>query len=246
MSVKRGAAIVGSILWVAAGGTARAQIPDTFTNLQVLPKTVTKGELVETMRGFSFALAVRCSHCHVEKDGPPPGMDFAADDKPEKAKARVMMRMVAAVNADHLSRLDGRRIDVECATCHRGLTVPRTMKAVLTDLVAEKGASGAVQGYRELRERHLASGAYDFSDLPLDRVAESLIAQKRPAEAALLLELAAELHPRSNWTFALLGQAYVAQGEVEKARAAYERLLALDPSSEVTRRRLKELEAAKP
>ena len=68
-----------------------AQIPDKFTNLKVLPKDISKQELQSTMRGFAFALGVRCEHCHVEKKAPEHGLDFAADDKDAKKTARLML-----------------------------------------------------------------------------------------------------------------------------------------------------------
>ena len=61
---------------------AEAQIPDTFTNLQVLPKDTSKAELTSTMRRFAFALGVRCEYCHVENADKK--FDYATDDKQEK------------------------------------------------------------------------------------------------------------------------------------------------------------------
>jgi hypothetical protein len=64
-----------------------AQFPEKFTNLKVLPKDISRQELQSTMRGFAFALNVRCEHCHVEKAGGKKfEMDFAADDKEEKKR----------------------------------------------------------------------------------------------------------------------------------------------------------------
>ena len=47
--------------------SAVAQFPDKFTNLQVLPKNISQSDLQTTMRGFAFALNVRCPYCHVQK-----------------------------------------------------------------------------------------------------------------------------------------------------------------------------------
>ena len=70
-------ALAGLILW---GAAAQAQFPDKFTNLKVLPKDISKTELQSTMRGFAFALNVRCEHCHAEKRGGNKfEMDFAAE-----------------------------------------------------------------------------------------------------------------------------------------------------------------------
>ena len=38
---------------LAASTTLRAQIPEKFTNLQVLPKTTTRAEILPVMRGFA-------------------------------------------------------------------------------------------------------------------------------------------------------------------------------------------------
>jgi len=62
---------------------ANGQVPDKFTNLKVLPKDISKQELQTTMRGFAFALGVRCEHCRVEKKAPEKGFNYDADDKEE-------------------------------------------------------------------------------------------------------------------------------------------------------------------
>jgi thioredoxin reductase len=56
------------------GAPVPGQIPDKFTNLKVLPKDISKQELQSTMRGFAFALGVRCEHCHVEEKAPEKGL----------------------------------------------------------------------------------------------------------------------------------------------------------------------------
>jgi hypothetical protein len=96
-----------------------------FHNLQVFPQNITHDELIAAMRGFARGLGVRCDHCHVAN---PPGsaeeFDFPNDAKPEKKAAREMLRMVRAVNADYLSKVNPHKQDVTCWTCHRGQTVP--------------------------------------------------------------------------------------------------------------------------
>src|SRR5688572_21042157 len=105
--------------------------PDSFINLKVLPKTITARELVPLMAGFTRALGVRCTFCHVgEESLPLEKYDFASDEKPTKLKAREMLRMVVAINEQHLAKLD-KRVDppvaVQCATCHRGVREPRPL-----------------------------------------------------------------------------------------------------------------------
>ncbi len=93
-----------------APSTTHAQFPpDSFTNLQVLPEDIAPRALINTMRGFALGLGVRCHFCHVGEEGTPlPEFDFAADEKPTKRKAREMLRMARAINAEFLPRLEER------------------------------------------------------------------------------------------------------------------------------------------
>ena len=108
---------------------AQASRADTgeFHNLKLFPQNITHDELIVNMRGFAKALGTRCDHCHAAN---PPGsaeqFDFASDAKPEKNTARAMMKMVLAVNAGYLAKVDPHGQAVTCNTCHRGHTVPDT------------------------------------------------------------------------------------------------------------------------
>ena len=122
---------VAVVLVAGAADDASAQIPDEYTNLQVLPKEIKKGELVGIMRGVAGALGVRCNHCHVGPDNLQ-GMDFATDEKPTKKTARLMMRMVHDINKKYLEGRETDRpavVEVKCATCHHGVDVPRAIEA---------------------------------------------------------------------------------------------------------------------
>lgn len=70
---------------------ARNPIPDTFTNLQVLPKDISKPDLVGIMKTFSVTLDKRCSFCHVATDDLSQA-DFASDEKETKKKARALLK----------------------------------------------------------------------------------------------------------------------------------------------------------
>ena len=85
---------------------------DVYTNLKVLPKDVSRRELVNAMLEHLRGLGLRrnrnegCLYCHVGEFGQPTDTwDFASDEKPAKQKARVMMGMVAAINGQHLTEL---------------------------------------------------------------------------------------------------------------------------------------------
>lgn len=71
----------------------RDPIPNTFTNLQVLPKSIAKADLVRIMKGFCITFEKRCSYCHVATDDLSEA-DFASDEKETKKKARELLRFV--------------------------------------------------------------------------------------------------------------------------------------------------------
>ncbi len=214
---------------------AAAQIPDTFTNLQVLPADISRAELIGTMRGFAGALGVRCSYCHMVSDLlNQPDDDFSSDDKATKRKARVMLGMVRRINEEILPRLPERtspNVQVECRTCHGGIPRPVPIDEEIEHTIADRGIDAAVERYRELREQYYGSRSYDFSFAPLNELAEGLLAGEKTVEAVRVLELNAEYNPASLPTLLLLGQAHERNGDNEAAVRAYRALLELDPST---------------
>ena len=115
---------------VLSASPLRAQIPDEFSNLQLLDAGVEKNRLVSIMKDWANGLGVRCNHCHV---GPEDlqGMDFASDEKPEKRTARKMLEMSRVINREltrDLPIAEGRRsMVVSCFTCHRGQPRPKNI-----------------------------------------------------------------------------------------------------------------------
>ena len=97
-------------------------------NLKVLPKDISRADLLGTMKFFSQSLGVRCTYCHVGTEGQPLStFDFASDAKEHKNTARAMMAMVATLNQKTLPAATGLPdAKVTCFTCHRGSTKPAT------------------------------------------------------------------------------------------------------------------------
>lgn len=230
-----------------ASGPASAQIPDKFTNLKVLPKGISKQELQSTMRGFAFALGVRCEHCHVEKTTPNKGLDFAADDKDAKKTARVMLQMVAAINHDYISKVPkATPIQVQCVTCHHGLTEPRALNVVLAETLEKEGVDKAVAQYHELRGKYYGSGQYDFGETSLNQLTESLLSQKKDQEALAIMELSfTENHPTSVWSYHMLAMTHQANGQIDKAIADYRKVLEVHPEDQWAREQVASLSKPK-
>jgi hypothetical protein len=92
-----------------------------FKNIQWL-KSTPAGRFLRIMNGgYSRALGVSCTHCHVEQD-------FASDDKRPKRAAREMQVMHRMIN-DQLAKMQNLELKPEqrfisCSTCHRGAINP--------------------------------------------------------------------------------------------------------------------------
>lgn len=226
-----------------AAGPVRGQIPERFTNLQVLPEDIAREELVATMRGFTFATGLRCSSCHVGEEGQPLGSyDFASDEKANKRKAREMIRMVRDINERYLAALpDPAGVRVECATCHGGVRRPETIEAVLRRVTDDDGVDAAIERYRALRAEYYGAGAYDFRERPVVNVAGELARAGDLDGASRLLEMMVELEPDAWASWFTLGQLHERRGDAEAAIAAYERSLALRPDNEAARERIRAL-----
>src|SRR5437870_13361494 len=127
---------------------------------------------------------------------PPDAGNFAKDDKRGKKVARVMMHMVMHINDEHLHDVPGRPqplLEVRCATCHRGVARPRLLDEDMTLTLADSGLEAAARRYRDLRQRYLESGAYDFREDVLIEVAGSEARAGRPDNAVGMLNLDAEV-----------------------------------------------------
>ncbi|MEP6913156.1 MAG: c-type cytochrome [bacterium] len=104
--------------WNAPQQTPPAEktVEQVQKNIQVL-KGLPQAELIPVMNYMSVSLGVKCTFCHVNKDGK---WDFPSDEKPEKATAREMIKMVLGINKTNFKGVT----EVTCNTCHRGRTHP--------------------------------------------------------------------------------------------------------------------------
>src|SRR4051812_1187669 len=65
-------------------------VEQTQKNIQVLTG-LPASQLIPVMNYMGSSLGVKCTFCHVNKDG---NWDFPSDEKPEKSTAREMIKMV--------------------------------------------------------------------------------------------------------------------------------------------------------
>ena len=188
--------------WLASaagpGVTADREKP-TYTNLKVLPKEISRGDLGQIMLDNLSGLGLPrranegCLFCHAGSLDVPRGeWDYASDAKPMKKKARIMMAMVREINQTHLAGLASRsnpRVEVTCYTCHAARTNPMPLPERLIREYDEGGFEALAESYRDLRARYFARDSYDFRVSTLLDVADRLVRQDASEAAAEVLAL---------------------------------------------------------
>ncbi len=245
-------AAIGGLVFLAAAAffapsTGRSQQwswPERGENLQVLPEDFPPERLSAVMRGFTRALGVRCSYCHVGEEGQPLSTyDFVSDSIPQKEIARTMYRMLGVIN-DTLATIDpsgSKAVNMWCHTCHRGRPRPTTLDEELGEVHAAEGIDATIAAYRELRARFYGRGAFDFGEGTLNTFGYALLGEGNSADAIEIFRLNAEQYPESANVWDSLGEAYLAAGDEARSIEAYEKSLELDPENENARQKLTEI-----
>ncbi len=123
----------------AANSAGPKKAEEQFKNIQVL-KGIPADQLFPTMQFIAASLGVQCDFCHVQGA-------FEKDDKKTKLKARQMMQMMFAINANNF---DGHRA-VTCNSCHNGTTKPQAIPAVMTEEPKEAMGGAKPTGSRKRR-----------------------------------------------------------------------------------------------
>ena len=108
---------------------APATVGATRPNVQVI-KDLPESQLFPVMNAIADSLNVTCEYCHVRStpnaNTVVGGWLWDRDDKPTKAVAKRMLRMVRDLNT---ANFDG-RARVTCYTCHRGSIQPSRLPAL--------------------------------------------------------------------------------------------------------------------
>ena len=237
-----------ALVLFAAVPTLSAQIPQRFENLQVLPRDIPRDTLVAIMRGFTASLGVRCTYCHIEREGAAPAgagglnLNFASDSLANKRKARWMLHMTDSINT-RLASLPARDTpptDVNCMTCHRGMSKPTTIQQVILATMQRQGVDSAIARYRMLRSE-MASGRFDFREQPVTDVAENLSTEGRHDDAIKLLQMLQEFYPNSVNIDLQLAETYIAKGDRDAGIARLRAVLAKNPNDRRAQQRLQQL-----
>ena len=221
-----------------AGGQPPA--PPPLTNLKIYPKEIARPELIVTMQGFVRQLGVQgqggCSYCHV---GTAPQWDFASDANPKKDVARRMILMSREITGK-LPEVTGKQASsitaLRCATCHRGMAVPKVTEVALADAVAKGGGASAVQQYKDVRKQSV-----DYNENALIAYAATLVNGDKADDALALLQANAELDPNHAPTYAAMAQAYAKKNDKDNQIKNLEKAVQLDPNNQQLKRQLEQV-----
>ena len=192
------------------------------------------------MASVAAALGVTCDYCHAGRGAEP---KVTVNGKPRLEVGREMIAMTASLNATvqaATGKTAREATAVTCATCHRGVAIPRPLADILLLTGVREGADAAVKQYRDLRSQYYARGTYDFGEDTLLNVARRL-ANARPEVAIPLADLNLEFFPKSVNT--LVTKA-IAQGghDDEAAVATLKKALEIEPENGEIKGRLYQIE----
>ena len=192
------------LLVVPTARPVLGQAGAAYENLQVLPADISREELgaimLENLRGLGLTRrsGEGCLYCHAgSTDTPRRTWDYASDEKPAKAKARVMMSMVHEINSRFLSQLEDRvapELEVGCYTCHAGRTNPTPLPDLLFTQYGDGGIEALVQTYHAARARYYEADTYDFRIGTLVGVANRLTEIGAFEDAAAVHEMNIEYY----------------------------------------------------
>jgi hypothetical protein len=227
----------------AGGGQRAGGPPPPPSNLQVMAKDSTREQVLATMQAFTQSLGVQCNYCHVQ-EGRGGRNDMAADEKPTKKAAREMMLLARDINAKlpaAVSKASDATTRVGCATCHRGVAIPKQITDIMTEASAAGGAAAGVAKFKELREKFYGGQSYDFSEGAFIAMAQRANAATKYDDALTYLQANLEYYPKSARTYSAIAQMKNAKGDKAGAIQALEKAVELDPNNQQAKTQLQQL-----
>ncbi len=196
--------------------------------------------IVASMPAIAQALGVGCNYCHLARHG-------MRVPEPKKEIARAMMAMTRDINLKIQAATNkpaGEATEVQCVTCHRGVTIPGQLIDILLKTAAEKGTPAAIAQYRELRARYYGRQSYDFGEGTL-RILAQRVGYRDADEEIAVLQVNLEFNPKSVQSYAQLATAYSRNLDDKDAIACLEKALEIEPGNSLIQGHLAQLKSYK-
>jgi len=217
--------------------------PPAMTNLQIIPKDTPRPQVLATMQAFTQSLGVQCNYCHVF-EGRGGRNDMASDEKPTKKAARGMMLLAREINTklpDAVGKGADATTRVGCATCHRGVPIPKAITDIMTEAAANGGSAAGIAKFKELREKFYPGQSYDFGETTMLTMSQRANTAGKADDALAYLQANVEYHPKSVRTYSAIAQVKNAKGDKAGAIAAMEKAVELDPNNAQLKAQLENL-----
>lgn len=122
------------------------------------------------------------------------------------------------------------------------VTIKQPVHKAMEKLIATKGAAAAVKEYAKMKNDSLH---YYVDWISMDFLANQLLTLKRNEDARIIGENNAAVFPTKDLVLCTLAKTYEALGRKEEAITYYKKTLAITPTFEEAKNRLKELENKK-
>jgi len=130
---------------------------------------------------------------------------------------------------------------VGCATCHRGVPIPKQIAEVVTEAAASGGPQAGLAKFKELREKFYGGQSYDFSENGLLQAAQRAQQANKADDALAYLQANLEYYPKSSRTYLGIAQIKNGKGDKAGAVAALEKAVELDPNNIAAKTQLENL-----
>jgi hypothetical protein len=236
---RSGRLVLGAAVALALVSSSRAAAAQDAPPPQVPPSSTPRLPLPD-MPAVAAALGVTCDYCHAARGTAP---RLTVSGKPRLEVGREMIAMTIALNATvqtATGKTARESTAVTCATCHRGVAIPKPLTDLMLETTVRQSPEAAVAQYRELREKYYGRQAYDFGEESLLNAVRRL-AQSRPESAVPLAQLNLEFYPRSVNTLVAMAIAQSRRDD-EAAVATLKKALEIEPENGEIKGRLYQLE----
>jgi tetratricopeptide (TPR) repeat protein len=201
-------------------------------------KAAPQVDRIAQMQSIAQSLGVTCNYCHSAPRG-------SGEPEPKKAIARAMMDMTDDINARlraATGKPAGQVTEIQCAYCHRGVSIPKPITDVVWQTTREQNVAAAVEQYRDLRKRYFGRSTYDFGEEPLIGLAQQ-ISNGRADDAIALMKLNLEYYPQSVRSYLALSYAQTRKLDDTAAIASLEKALEIEPENGTVKGRLEQLKS---
>ena len=183
-----------------------------------------------------------CAYCHVD-EGRGGRTDFAADEKPTKATARVMMRLTDDINTKlaERPRQGQSRSPSAASPATAACSIPKQLPAILTDTADRqrharpRSRSIAICGSSTTaawRTTSARTGSCSYA---------TAAAATKPDDAIQWLQVNLEFYPKSTRTYLALAQIYSRKQDKDNAIKSVEKALEIEPDNAQAKRLLEQL-----